>query len=412
MRAIFHTQRDITERRQAQEALRKSEQRFRSLIERSRDLVAILDRDGTYRYVNPAHQQAYGLTPAEMVGRKAFDDLHPDDVRTIGPMLEEAIRAGVSAATVEYRIHHKDGSWHTVEGIALNLFDDPEIAGLLITGRDVTERKRAEEEIQRLNAELERRVHERTAQLEAANQELEAFSYSVSHDLRAPLRRIEGFTRLLLEDCSATLNDADRAYLDRIHAGTRQMRELIQDLLSLSRVTRMTMTPNAVNLSELARSIVADLQKSQPHRHVEFVITPGLVAQGDARLLRVALENLLGNAWKYTSKHPTARIEFGTVERDGHIVYVVRDDGAGFDMAHAEQLFTAFRRLHPEAEFEGTGIGLATVQRIVRRHGGCIWAESAPERGAAFYFTLSSNGADSHGEPSDVRAGADSVERA
>ncbi len=799
---------DITERKRSEDALQASETRFRSLIEKSLDLIAIIDANGNYRYVNPAHEVAYGRTADEMVGTSAFETLHPDDARELPERLAAAIRSGETMATVDYRIRHKDGSWHPVEGMALNLFDDPAIGGLLVTGRDITERrladqrvtdalnytqtmldaspvgiitysasgdtvstneaaaqligatidqvkvqnfrqleswrvsgllaaaekalatgeeqqietrfitsfgnpvwlavrlvpfqfegerrlltlstdigerkraeealaktaqyllaaqsiahvgswewnvetgdlwwsdetyrifglqpgqvhpsygvaldfahphdreryeatlrravesgerfsveiriiradategtitvaggvfgaeqgqsrvfigvvqdiserkhaeqllqtreqqqatiaqlsqlalssadlsdlmrevvqrsartvqaehcevlellpdgetlllragpdwlaaavshgtftvskafpaghtvltgepviindtgaderfsaaplihalgftsgmtvlirvqgkpfgvlgafsrqagrftqddlhflqavanvlaqaieqKLAEDEIRTLNESLERRVGERTEELMTVNEELEAFSYSVSHDLRAPLRHIAGFSRILLQDYAPQLGTEVMQYLDRIEASTQHMGQLIEDLLNLSRVTRTQMVRQAVHLSDLAQAIAADLQSSAPNRSVEFVIAPGLAAEGDPRLLRVALDNLLGNAWKYTSKHPAARIEFGASECDGEVVYSVRDDGAGFDMTDAAKLFRAFQRFHSTSEFEGTGVGLAIVQRIIRRHGGRIWAESEVGKGATFCFTL------------------------
>ena len=752
---------DITERKRSEDALRASETRFRSLIEKSLDLIAIIDADGAYRYVNPAHEAAYGSRVDDLVGTNAFETLHPDDARELAARLAEAIRSGETMATVEYRIRHKDGSWHFIEGIALNLLDDPVVAGLLVTGRDITERrladqrvadalnysqtmldaspvgiiaytasgdvvstnaaaarligatidqvkaqnfrrlkswresgllaaaekalatgqeqqiethltstfgkpvwlamrlvpfqfagetrlltlsmdvgdrklaekelrrneerlrvgvrvadiavfnqdrelrytwmynpqlgyttdrvlgktdaellpardagrimalkrrvletnkgareevhvtkdgrvlvydlaleplrdatgavvgltgasfditdrkhaeealaktaqylataqsiahvgswewnietgellwsdetrrifglqpgqvdprygralqfahphdreryeatlqravesggtfsveirivradategtvivaggvfgaedgqprtfigvvqdiserKRAEDEIRALNEALERRVSERTEELAIINEELEAFSYSVSHDLRAPLRQIEGFSRILLEDYAAQVGAEVKQYLHRIQAGTQRMGQLIEDLLNLSRVTLEQMVRQVVHLSDLAQAIVADLRRSAPNRPVELVIAPGLVAEGDPHLLRVALDNLLGNAWKYTSKHGAARIEFGVIEREGEVVYFVRDDGAGFDMTRAAKLFGAFQRFHSTSEFEGTGVGLAIVQRIIRRHGGRIWAEAEVDKGATFYFTL------------------------
>ncbi len=225
-------------------------------------------------------------------------------------------------------------------------------------------------------------------ELEVANRELEAFSYSVSHDLRAPLRSINGFSQILLEDYSGTLDEEGRSYLRRVQAASQHMGRLIDDLLALSRVTRVPLRREHVDLSALAREIAMDLKSNDPEREVEFAIPDGLSATGDPGLLRVALENLLGNAWKFTSKKPEARIEFGALLQNGERTYFVRDNGAGFEMAYANKLFGAFQRLHPANEFEGTGIGLATVQRVIRRHGGSVWAEGEVGRGATFYFTL------------------------
>ena len=259
--------------------------------------------------------------------------------------------------------------------------------------RSRLERKQAQQEVLRLNAELEQRVRQRTAQLEAANQELEAFSYSVSHDLRTPLSAIDGFSSLLARDISKGELPGARSkhYLSRIRAGVAQMGELIDALLSLAQVTRTSLRMDSVNLSVLAARLVDVYRERDPGRVVEVEIEPDLWVQGDARLLQQVLDNLLGNAWKFSSRQPQATISFRrapVADEGAPAVYVVRDNGAGFDMAYAEKLFGAFQRLHTVTEFEGTGIGLATVQRIVMRHGGRVWGESAPGLGAAFYFSL------------------------
>ena len=258
------------------------------------------------------------------------------------------------------------------------------------------------DELQRHAADLERRVETRThelqerneslrrnaAELLAANTELDAFAYSVSHDLRAPLRSIDGFSQVLLEDYAAQLDEAGRESLHRVRAASQRMGTLIDDLLKLARVTRAEMRTEDVDLSGMARDIASELQRAAPERQVEFAIAAGLKARGDARLLRVALDNLLRNSWKYTAKQPGPRVEFGSVEANGGQAFMVRDNGAGFDMKYADKLFGVFQRLHSAADFEGTGIGLATVRRIITRHGGRIWAEGAVDQGATFYFTL------------------------
>ncbi|HTL53567.1 MAG TPA: response regulator, partial [Planctomycetota bacterium] len=225
-------------------------------------------------------------------------------------------------------------------------------------------------------------------QLEEKNREMESFSYAVSHDLRAPLRAVSGYSDLLLSDFADSLEPKPRAYLQKIHGAAANMGRLIDDLLALSQITRRAFQRGPVDLSALARTIADTLIQTDPQRKVEFVIAPGITADADVTLIRFALENLLNNAWKYTSKHPTARIEFGRVAQEGQPVYFVRDDGAGFDMAYVNKLFQAFHRLHTVQEFEGTGIGLATVHRVISRHGGRVWTEAAIEKGATFFFTL------------------------
>jgi PAS domain S-box-containing protein len=244
------------------------------------------------------------------------------------------------------------------------------------------------QQVQQYAGTLEAKVRERTAQLEATNRELESFCYSVSHDLRAPLRGIDGWSLALLEDCADRLDEQGRTYLQRVRMETQRLGRLIDDLLELSRVIRTDMLRKPVDLSALVHTIAARLQEAEPDRQVEFRIQPGLMAHGDARLLEVMLSNLLGNAWKFTSKHPSARIEFGVTEVEGQTVYFVRDDGAGFDMTYARKLFGAFQRLHKTSEFPGSGVGLATVQRIVQRHGGRVWAEAEVEQGTTVYFSL------------------------
>lgn len=255
-------------------------------------------------------------------------------------------------------------------------------------GRQNAERARAEQEVLRLNAELEDRVRDRTAQLEAVNQELEAFSYSVSHDLRAPLRAIGGFSQALTEDFPEHVPEEARRYLSRIHAGTTRMGELIDDLLNLARVSRVPLVRTDVDVSALVAGVIEDIRQHDPQREVAVSIWDGMRAPADPQLLRALYENLLGNAWKFTTKAAQARIEAGMLRDGERVVFFVRDNGAGFDMAHAGRLFQPFQRLHAAHEFEGTGIGLAIVQRVIEKHGGAIRGEGRPGAGATFYFTL------------------------
>lgn len=250
--------------------------------------------------------------------------------------------------------------------------------------KEIDERKRAEEEVIKLNDDLTHSVR----QLEETNKELEAFSYSVSHDLRSPLRSIDGFSLALLEDYAGKLDAEGRGHLERVRNATQRMSQLIDDLLNLSRMSRMEMRREPVNLTSLAGNIAERLTKHHPDRAAEFIIADGLTAFGDERLLTVVLENLIANAWKFSETGPRAVIEFGATRRDGYEVFFVKDNGAGFDMTYVAKLFTPFQRLHRETEFSGTGIGLATVKRILNRHGGRVWIEGEVGKGATVYFTL------------------------
>ena len=383
--------RDITERKQTEERLRAASLYARSLIEASLDPLVTISPVGTITDVNHATEEVTGVARDGLIGTDFADYFtDPDQART---GYQQVLAEGL-VRDYPLTIRHRNG--HTTDVLynaTVYRNESGKVQGVFAAARDITERNRAEEEIRRLNVDLERRVKERTAELEAANKELEAFSYSVSHDLRAPLRGMNGFSQAVVEDYGHQLDERGRGYLNRIRAASQHMGKLIDDLLNLSRLTRGELHAEEVDLSALAEGVVEELRASEPARSVRWVIAPGVRAPGDPRLLRVVLENLLGNAWKFTGKRPTARIEFGAVTTpEGDPAFFVRDDGVGFDMAYGDKLFGAFQRLHPADQFEGTGIGLATVQRIVRRHGGRVWAEGRVEQGACFYFTLGKGG--------------------
>ncbi|TSA45493.1 MAG: PAS domain S-box protein [Deltaproteobacteria bacterium] len=288
----------------------------------------------------------------------------------------------------ELRMVKKDGTafWAHLEATAAQDADGALIFRTVLS--DIAERKRAEEKIKELMGELEMRVVERTALLEAANKELEAFCYSVSHDLRAPLRGIDGFSQALLDDYGEKLDDTAKSYLDRVRKAAQHMDRLIDDMLTLSRVTRSEFHYESVDLSNMVRAISEKLQQNNPDRTVDVIIRDGVFVNGDANLLQIALENLVDNAWKFTMREARPQFEFGKTVKDGKTACFIRDNGVGFDMAYVDKLFDAFNRLHTTFEFPGTGIGLATVQRIINRHGGQVWAEAEVEKGAMFYFTL------------------------
>jgi PAS domain S-box-containing protein len=385
-RLIFASARDTTERKRAEAALKESEERYRAVVEQAAEGILLVEVD-TKRVLetNAAYQGLLGYSTEEIL-RLSLYELVPYSKEDMDCFVGRVLASG-NYVSGERRHRRKDGSLVDVE-VSANVLSYGGREVICMVVRDTAERKRAEEELRRLNEELEGRVRWRTAQLEAFNNELEAFSYSVSHDLRAPLRAIDGFSQILLEDYEDKLDEEGRLYLRRTKNASQRMGHIIDDLLNLSRMTRSEMRRESVDLSALVKAVVEDFRGTQPEHEVDVVVEEGLVAYGDESLLRVVLENLLGNAWKFSRDQPRPRIEFGILEHEDTPAYFVRDNGVGFDMAYADKLFGAFQRLHSTGEFEGTGIGLATVQRIIHRHGGRVWAEGNIGNGATFFFTL------------------------
>jgi PAS domain S-box-containing protein len=385
---------DVTERLRAESALRVSEERLREAQRighvGSWELDPVSGRmswsDELYR-IYERDRNGFGGTWPDLLKL-----VHPGDLPAMKEIWREAARAEGSHE-LRHRILTPDGRVKHLF-VRFEVFRDVEGRPVraLGTAQDITEQVLAREEIQRLNASLESRVQSRTAELLAANKELESFAYSISHDLRAPLRGIDGFSHLLAEEYAERLDDTGRGYLERVRRAAQRMGELIDDILELSRVTRQDMRRVAVDLSQVAAEVIEERARAEPERKVEVAIESGCTAQGDPQLLRVLMQNLLENAWKYTRRTEPARIAFGRETREGETVFFVRDNGVGFDMQYAERLFAPFQRLHRPEEFEGTGIGLATVARVTHRHGGRVWAEAETDKGAVFRFTLGSAG--------------------
>ena len=378
---------DITERKRAEAALQESREEFKELFDSAPIGYHEFDAEGRLTRVNQTELKMLGYRAEELLGQFMWSiSADPEAAR-------QAVLGKLSGAPppqkYERTLRRKDGSTITVQvWDQLVKGEDGAVLSIRTVFQDITERKRAEEEILKLNAQLEQRVIERTAQLEAANKELEAFSYSVSHDLRAPLRAVDGFSKIVLEDYGPQLPEACRQDLQTIRNGAQKMGRLIDDLLMFSRLSQLPLSKQAVDTSKLVRGALEELNSQREGRRIEFRIADLPTCQADPALLKQVWVNLLSNALKYTGKREAALVEIGCAADNGRNVYFVRDNGAGFDMKYAHKLFGVFQRLHRAEDYDGTGVGLAIAQRVIHRHGGRIWAESALDSGATFYFTL------------------------
>jgi PAS domain S-box-containing protein len=375
------------QRKQAEEALLSSEERYRSLVELSPDALFVLI-DERVIFINSAGVKLLGATGSEhIIGRSIRELVYPDSWPNVRQNLRQIREEEKPSPFVEQRLLHLDGQPIHVELAAAPLLFAGKPAAQVIA-HDISERKRAEEEIRRLNTDLEKRVQERTSELEAANKELEAFSYSVSHDLRAPLRHIEGFVEILTTTIASRLDEESRRHLETIAASANRMGRLIDDLLTFSRTARAELKKTRINLANLVQSAIRDLEPEAQNRRIEWIIQELPRVEADPALLQQVMLNLIGNALKYTRTRKSARIEIGSEARTAEDIIFVRDNGVGFDMRYAHKLFGVFQRLHRAVEFEGTGVGLANVRRIIHRHGGRSWAEGEINKGATFYFSL------------------------
>jgi len=385
--------RDVTEQVQALEALRQAHERLEATLNALPDLLFEVDRHGRYLDFRAPHPELLYAPPETFLGRTVSQVLPAEAAGIINDALAQAARGGKHTGAV-YALETPAGlGWFELSIAAKGDPAAPDGRFIALI-RDITGRVRAEKEVRRLNAELEQRVVERTAQLKVANQELQAFSYSVSHDLRAPLRAMDGFSRILLEDYGPQLPSLAQHYLQVVRKNAQQMGRLIDDLLALSRLGRQPLTKRPVMPADLVRQVLEELSAGQEGRRVEIQIDDLPPCQADPALLKQVFINLISNALKFTQGRETARIEIGCQPCEGSVVYFVRDNGVGFDMRYANKLFGVFQRLHSADEYEGTGVGLAIVQRIIHRHGGRIWAKAEEGQGATFYFTPRGNADD------------------
>lgn len=378
---------DITDLKLLAAAARESSERYRLLAESSADVVVLTGIDGEVRYVSPACERLVGYRPEEIIGRSPLDFVHPDDIPRVLELRPKAVPEPIT-----FRVRRRDGEYAWVETQLQRISEQEPSEGPLIlsTTRDITERKRVEEEVRRLNEALDNKLNERTQQLETANQELEAVLRTVSHDLRAPIRGINQLVAALREDYPEVLPPEGVTIVNRVYAESARLSALVNELMNYARSGHSEMHGTTIDMTALAEEVIMALRESEPGRDVTTTVEPGLYAKGDGLMVKLVLENLIGNAWKFTSRQPNAKIEVGADPGNGQTVFFVRDNGIGFDNESADRLFEPFQRLPSASGFAGTGLGLSSVRRIIDRHGGRVWAEGAPNAGATFYFALPS----------------------
>jgi PAS domain S-box-containing protein len=389
MKSIGNQIGEYIRRRWTEDALKQSERRFRALIENSSDAIFLIERDGKIHYATPSVEHVLGYSTDDLLGKNAFEYIHPDEQDGARRFFTSIIRKPGKNFTAVYRVRHKDGSWRWMEGIGTNLVMEPAVQAIVINHRDITEYKREEEEVLALNTGLEQLVGQRTEQLRAANEELEAFSYSVAHDLRAPLRALNGFTQLLEEHSASQLDGEGKRLLGIIKANTGRMGLLIDDLMAFSRVSRQELEPvTGVDMNLQVRGILDEFKREYEGENISIIAGDLPRAWCSEPMIRQVWVNLISNAVKFTRNKSERIIEIGSDVQRGENVYFVKDNGIGFDNKFAEKIFGLFQRLHNMKAYDGAGAGLAIVKRIIHRHGGKVWAEGTPGAGAIVYFSL------------------------
>lgn len=415
--------RDISERKETEKKIIRMGQHYKALIEKAPDGVVLIDADGNFKFVSPSARKMFGYSNTDEINAHPAELTHPDDLPLVLSLLQDLIQNPSEVYTIQYRFSDNKGQWKWLESTFSNLLSDPSVEAIVINFRDITDRKKADEEINKLTEELEKKVIDRTnelekrsrellnneaalmnlvedlnlkseeltrskAQLEIANKELEAFSYSVSHDLRAPLRAINGFVSILVEDYEKNLDNEGRRICGIIQSNATKMGQLIDDLLSFSRLIRSEFNNSKIDMESLVRSVVSDFEATQNIATKSITIHELPMTIGDTNMIKQVWINLISNAVKYSSKNEHAQIDIGSYKEKDEVVYYIKDNGVGFNMEYVHKLFGVFHRLHSMNEFEGTGVGLAIVQRIIKRHRGRVWAEGEVGKGAVFYFSL------------------------